>query len=1507
MRLRRAFVRRHTRRHPLLTPLITSTTALAVLAGLSAQLDLLDRFGRDASTAPVADSYDGLDIKATEQLLQDQCVMAGVLRMGGPAMYGTAQDALNQTPDKLHAAADQEYWNSTPLSRAYDLDRQAADKEGEALNARLREWQKPLLNLETPSGFTSLADFQNPPGMPGSDQKDFFDQTGLASWVGKRMWLDEYGFYNDPTPRADAATVEAVKKLGVPLYGKDPDPGLPTSEWTQAYEEHEAWKRLTENSARPTGSDDARLFLASGGFPRTAPDPDSVEFRIAVEDLKTRFASCAWRMPVDPNKVLGKTVAAASAEWQQEIAGQAPQRNQILTSNLDATKALGSGAKALGELLGQSWIADHLARWQDYWSPGGAGWLGDTPIVFEVRAAAGKCLDVQSASKDNGAPVQVYTCNGTAAQKWTAYQDDRGLHLSNLNSQKCLDVKSGGAANGTGIQQWTCNGSPAQSWDASLAGTTQLKNTGSGRCLDLHQFTDGYDAWLWDCNGTNPQQFTVKRTLDPSGKVPPKAQYDQAKTGLATAQANAKQQLQVLKDQLAAARKAATTSAAAEQAAYTIADRQGAPRGRGLLVGEQKNQVTQGAAAALEAMVKAGETAEAATRASAADASTIAQRAVAQSAQVKAEFRRKAAQTAEAQAKSAADAAKASRDQAKKYKDTAETKLGEAMQAEADAKAAAADAHAKRLAAEAEEKTAQAQKETAAAKQAEASRHKQNAQSEAAKADSARTTAQQAEQNAKAKRDDAVKARDHAQAMRDDAWDAEQKADAARAKADAKRAYADSLDAGDAAGAARAEADKAAMAATQAENAAVKARSEADAATKAAADADAAASRAEAAAKRARADADAAQAAKLKADAAVKTATAAVADAIQASQQAAGEARNAVKYADEADARAATAKTDADSAAKEAVTARTASAKAAGYAYITAQAAVDASSSAQGVARPANDAVELGSPYIETDSAASLVVLTGQASKTIAEQQQAVAAAHAANAQQEALAAQGLADQASADTKAAYQAAANAKKYAADARGFAKEALEYAAQAATAAKKAAESLARTVGYDQQATADASAADQAAGRAEGYATQARASADQAALDAEAARKAASDAEQAAKDARAAADRADAAATEAEQAAKDAAKYAQEAQEAAERAENAQANKQVQAGGATGIGGVFYVIDPEASTLVSAKQVGECPTNAPLVGCTATYELVMDVVADFYLCTDADALATAEGCPKKSWQYLDRQTIKGDPGKPVSWTHHFSAEDILRAGWQSLFGDKLGAFLFEIVLGDAIRCFHGDGSSCAWTAAVFLPVGKPLELLANAVKALDAAVKTGIGIEDAWRGLRAAKVSEQAIEGVGAKLLGDLLTKCVKKSARMPSIAAVNGPCEGIIAYGSSELSRMAYKARIAAGIYPGRNVAVARVPGWNDPRTGDLVVGFSKGDGYHSENHILDQLAARNFKPSQITELYSERSPCAACAPLLEDVLTPGTPISWSVPNGPGSANLLARMIKAYGG
>ncbi len=98
---------------------------------------------------------------------------------------------------------------------------------------------------------------------------------------------------------------------------------------------------------------------------------------------------------------------------------------------------------------------------------GGTGGLTDVHTVSAVtitqNAPAGpivgiasKCVDVRAANTANGTPVQLYTCNGTAAQQWTVGTDQTLRALG-----KCMDVTGAGTANGTKVQLYTCNGTGA--------------------------------------------------------------------------------------------------------------------------------------------------------------------------------------------------------------------------------------------------------------------------------------------------------------------------------------------------------------------------------------------------------------------------------------------------------------------------------------------------------------------------------------------------------------------------------------------------------------------------------------------------------------------------------------------------------------------------------------------------------------------------------------------------------------------------------------------------------------------------------------------------------------------------------------------------------------------------------------------------------------------------------------------------------------------------------------
>ncbi|WP_067509782.1 ThuA domain-containing protein [Actinoplanes sp. TFC3] len=133
--------------------------------------------------------------------------------------------------------------------------------------------------------------------------------------------------------------------------------------------------------------------------------------------------------------------------------------------------------------------------------------LGSQVPVGHFVGLADKCLDVSGAGTADGTKIQLWTCNGTAAQRWTVTPGATGSTVKALG--KCLDVAGGGTANGTKAQLWTCNGTGAQVWAAQADGT--LRNPQSGRCLDVSGSgtADGQQVHIWDCTGAANQKWRL--------------------------------------------------------------------------------------------------------------------------------------------------------------------------------------------------------------------------------------------------------------------------------------------------------------------------------------------------------------------------------------------------------------------------------------------------------------------------------------------------------------------------------------------------------------------------------------------------------------------------------------------------------------------------------------------------------------------------------------------------------------------------------------------------------------------------------------------------------------------------------------------------------------------------------------------------------------------------------------------------------------------------------------
>lgn len=1171
------------------------------------------------SAVPAAASE--YDLDAAKKVRDAQCLLGTVLRKGGTEMKSVARAGLNGTEAELLAAAAPNYWDGTPLSAAYDKDHNAANAKFAEMQERDDAWQASLYMQDIPPGYT-VTGFQWPPN------PDIFMQTGFGGWIGDRFWTGQGDHYGDPHPLASKESADAVTAIANARY-------YPSG----SYEDRKAWEWDMQHG-HPMYADDARMFLENGGFPTAAPEPGSMEFRVDVENLKARFASCATSNPVDPHQVLTAEVAVASQEWQNEIAGQRVQRDAILGAEQAASKDLQVAAQAMAEALGQSMIAGRLTDWEAHF--------------LKVPA-------------------------------------------------------------------------------------------GSGR--------------------------------------PSAAEFTKARTWIEQAQARATGRLYVASRAAQDAQAQAAAVDSAQTAAYQIADQAGLPRGRGLLYGQQAAQIAKASAAAALAAAKATETALHATRASAADSKTLNSLAMTQAHASKAEFRRKAAQEAEAQAKAAAEGAAAQAAKAAENAAKAKAAQIKAAEAETAAKNAAADARTQRAKAEAERDYAKSQKDLAESERNKAATAEATAQDQRRIAGEKLTGAQAAGRTAAEQKDAALKAEKDAVGARDDARDAETRRDALNAQAAALESQAAADEGSSSAGASRAAATKARSEADGATAAATTARAAANTATTAASNARAAATRAEGAAKRAQSAADQAKADVAVTQAAVTKAHAAAAEAIDASWEAGWNAITAKALSETARSNALKAKADASVARTEAIAAGAESIRTAGFAYATAQAAAAARDSAAQVIKPANDAIELGSPYKETDASAGLAVLTGQAAKTAAERQAAVAQAKSSQAAKAAAQAKALAAQAGADAKAAAEAAASAADWAAKAAVSSAAAQVSANQAAASAKAAKASEAKTVAYHEQATADAAAAQSAATTADGYAKAADSAATDAERDAASARTAASGAEADAGAARTVATQAEKDATTAESAAARAQEAADEAQAIAEDSEswkeetktaNGAAVTEDTAQGATGEGIVWV-----ASLKDHPVPITDCVGTG---GCDITFRHhVTGSVVYIALVCDLPEVPLGDCVGNLSSEYLMQL--------PVDF-HHETTEHLT----QQELGEAALINIGKALIADIKGCFWDHKAvSCGWLFAEVAFI-KGLGMLVKAVVGMRAAIRAGRSLAMYEAEMAAAGVSASSIrELTGGLTVAEAVSTEFAKIVKMGALRGLSNKQLGELLWKNSKLA------------------------------------------------------------------------------------------------------------------
>ncbi|PSL53907.1 streptogrisin C [Saccharothrix carnea] len=112
-----------------------------------------------------------------------------------------------------------------------------------------------------------------------------------------------------------------------------------------------------------------------------------------------------------------------------------------------------------------------------------------------------KCIDVPNSNGAEGQRLQLWDCNGTAAQNWT-FAGDGTIRAFGL----CMDVAWGSRDNGAAIQLARCSGNPAQQFVLSAAG--DLVNPQANKCVDVTSWGGtGTPLQQWECTGGTNQKW----------------------------------------------------------------------------------------------------------------------------------------------------------------------------------------------------------------------------------------------------------------------------------------------------------------------------------------------------------------------------------------------------------------------------------------------------------------------------------------------------------------------------------------------------------------------------------------------------------------------------------------------------------------------------------------------------------------------------------------------------------------------------------------------------------------------------------------------------------------------------------------------------------------------------------------------------------------------------------------------------------------------------------------
>lgn len=150
--------------------------------------------------------------------------------------------------------------------------------------------------------------------------------------------------------------------------------------------------------------------------------------------------------------------------------------------------------------------------------------LADGTYTISTLLNSNYVLDVKDGSTSNGANIQLYDSNDTAAQQFKVSHDSQGyVTFTNVKSGRVLDLNGAIVKDAGNIQQYTSNGTRAQKWivKKDSNGYSIISALNSKYVLELNggSVRNGSNIQLHSSTGSNSQRWNITKYVSKDERI----------------------------------------------------------------------------------------------------------------------------------------------------------------------------------------------------------------------------------------------------------------------------------------------------------------------------------------------------------------------------------------------------------------------------------------------------------------------------------------------------------------------------------------------------------------------------------------------------------------------------------------------------------------------------------------------------------------------------------------------------------------------------------------------------------------------------------------------------------------------------------------------------------------------------------------------------------------------------------------------------------------------------